>query len=385
MKYGMFDEGAATLRMKTVLEEGKMDPVAYRIKYVAHHVTKDKWCIYPTYDYTHCLCDSLEHITHSLCTKEFQSRRSSYYWLCNALDIYCPVQWEYGRLNVNYTVVSKRKIAKLITEKIVADWDDPRLFTLTALRRRGFPPEAINNFCARMGLTGAQAVVDPQMLEAVVRETLNVTAPRTMVVLSPLKVIITDFPHDSKQVINVADFPSEPERGSHSVNFDRVVYIDRSDFREVDEKGYKRMTPNQTVTLRYTGIVIKFISSVKDSAGQIVELHVACVPPSQVQGKPGVIHWVSEPVPVQVRLYERLFRHKNPEDTNEVPAGFLSDVNLDSLTTVDALADSCIRTAKVYDKFQFERVGFFSVDPDSTADKLVFNRTVMLKEDSGKV
>lgn len=157
-----------------------------------------------------------------------------------------------------------------------------------------------------MGLTGAQAVVDPQMLEAVVRETLNVKAPRTMVVLSPLKVIITDFPHDSKQVINVADFPSEPERGSHSVNFDRVVYIDRSDFREVDEKGYKRMTPNQTVTLRYTGIVIKFISSVKDSAGQIVELHVACVPPSQLQGKPGVIHWVSEPVPVQVRLYERL-------------------------------------------------------------------------------
>lgn len=156
MKNGKIDEGAATLRMKITLEEGKIDPVAYRIKFIAHHRTGNKWCIYPTYDYTHCLCDSIEQITHSLCTKEFQSRRSSYYWLCNAVDIYCPVQWEYGRLNVNYTVVSKRKIAKLITEKIVADWDDPRLFTLTALKRRGFPAEAVNNFCARMGVTGAQ-------------------------------------------------------------------------------------------------------------------------------------------------------------------------------------------------------------------------------------
>ena len=159
MRKGKVDEGAATLRMKTTLEEGKQDPVAYRIKFVPHHRTGNKWCIYPTYDFTHCLCDSLEHITHSLCTKEFQSRRSSYYWLCNSLEIYCPVQWEYGRLNVNYTVISKRKIAKLIEQKIVADWDDPRLFTLTALRRRGFPPQAINNFVASMGLTGAQTSV----------------------------------------------------------------------------------------------------------------------------------------------------------------------------------------------------------------------------------
>ena len=156
MKNGLFEEGEATLRMKITLEEGKQDPVAYRIKYVTHHRTGDEWCIYPTYDYTHCLCDSIEDITHSLCTKEFQARRSSYYWLCNSVDVYCPVQWEYGRLNVHYTVVSKRKIAKLIETEVVADWDDPRLFTLTALRRRGFPPEAINNFCARMGVTGAQ-------------------------------------------------------------------------------------------------------------------------------------------------------------------------------------------------------------------------------------
>lgn len=178
MKHGKFDEGEATLRLKLTLEEGKVDPVAYRIKYVPHHRTGNQWCIYPTYDYTHCLCDSIENITHSLCTKEFQSRRSSYYWLCNALDIYCPVQWEYGRLNVDYTVVSKRKILKLITTKTVNDWDDPRLFTLTALRRRGIPSEAINKFVAKLGLTMSQMAIDPHVLDATVRDYLNVHAPR---------------------------------------------------------------------------------------------------------------------------------------------------------------------------------------------------------------
>nr|CAG4649950.1 EOG090X01EL [Sida crystallina] len=386
MKNGKFDEGEATLRMKVTLEEGKMDPVAYRIKYVAHHRTGDRWCIYPTYDYTHCLCDSIEHITHSLCTKEFQSRRSSYYWLCNALDIYCPVQWEYGRLNVHYTVVSKRKIAKLISEKIVEDWDDPRLFTLTALRRRGFPSEAINNFCARMGLTGAQAVVDPQMLEAVVKDTLNLTAPRTMVVLAPLKVTIRNFPAGSPATIEVPDFPTEPQKGSHQIAFDRVLYIDRSDFREVEEKGYRRLTPKQPVGLRYAGLIIRLENIKKDGAGQIEELEVSCTPSADTAEKPkAYIHWVSKPVDIEVRLYERLFQHKNPEDPNEVPGGFLSDVNTDSLTIVRAAADKSICTAKVYNKFQFERVGYFSVDPDSSSDNLVFNRTVLLKEDPGKI
>ena len=191
MKHGKFDEGTATLRMKCVLEEGKQDPVAYRIKYLAHHRTGDAWCIYPTYDYTHCLCDSFEDITHSLCTKEFQNRRSSYYWLCNVLEQYCPVQWEYGRLNIGYTIMSKRKIAKLIAEGLVADYDDPRLFTLTALRRRGFPPQAINTFVKKLGLTGALTQLDPLMLEACVRDELNLNAGRVMAVLSPLKVIVS--------------------------------------------------------------------------------------------------------------------------------------------------------------------------------------------------
>ena len=191
MKHGKIDEGAATLRMKCILEEGKVDPVAYRIKFVAHHRTGNDWCIYPTYDYTHCICDSMEDITHSLCTKEFQTRRSSYYWLCNILEIYCPVQWEYGRLNIGYNIMSKRKIAKLISEGLVADYDDPRLFTLTALRRRGFPPQAVNTFVKKCGLTGAQTQLDPGMLEACVRDELNISAERVMAVLDPLEVEVS--------------------------------------------------------------------------------------------------------------------------------------------------------------------------------------------------
>ncbi|ETN81795.1 glutamine--tRNA ligase family protein [Necator americanus] len=235
MKNGKFDEGEATLRLKMTLEEGKVDPVAYRIKYVPHHRTGDKWCIYPTYDYTHCLCDSIENITHSLCTKEFQSRRSSYYALCNMLDIYCPVQWEYGRLNVNYTVVSKRKILKLIESKIVNDWDDPRLFTLTALRRRGIPAEAINAFVAKLGLTMTQMVIDPHVLDATVRDHLNVTASRTMVVLEGLKMTIENFDEmNLPSAVTVPDFPSDPKCSkTHQVAFDRTVYIERSDYRQV--------------------------------------------------------------------------------------------------------------------------------------------------------
>lgn len=386
MKNGKIDEGAATLRMKITLEEGKIDPVAYRIKFIAHHRTGNDWCIYPTYDYTHCLCDSIEHITHSLCTKEFQSRRSSYYWLCNALDIYCPVQWEYGRLNVNYTVVSKRKIAKLITEKIVADWDDPRLFTLTALRRRGFPPEAINNFCARMGVTGAQGAVDPAMLEACVRDVLNVTAKRRLVVLEPLKVTITNFPSESPIVLNVPDFPGQSDcKTSHDITFDRVVYIEQSDFKEIPEKGYRRLAPNQTVGLRHAGVVLKVTEVIKDNDGNIIELKCTCEKVETVEKPKAFIHWVANPIVIEVRLYERLFMHKNPEDSNEVPKGFLSDCNMDSLKILKSFGDKSLAVAKVLEKFQFERIGFFSVDYDSKADHLVFNRTVSLKEDAAKV
>uniref|UniRef100_A0A4W3K9E9 Glutamine--tRNA ligase n=1 Tax=Callorhinchus milii TaxID=7868 RepID=A0A4W3K9E9_CALMI len=385
MRKGKFAEGEMTLRMKLIMEDGKMDPVAYRIKYTPHHRTGDKWCIYPTYDYTHCLCDSIENITHSLCTKEFQARRSSYYWLCNALDVYCPVQWEYGRLNLHYTVVSKRKIIKLVEMGAVRDWDDPRLFTLTALRRRGFPPEAINNFCAKVGVTVAQTTMEPHLLEACVRDVLNDVAPRIMAVTEPLKVTITNFPFDEmiSMDVTVPNFPADESKGSHKVLMSTTIYIEQSDFREVMEKGYKRLTPEQPVGLRHAGYVISVHNLIRVS---LVELEVTCQKSEAGEKPKAFIHWVSNPASCELRLYERLFLHKTPEDPSEVPGGFLTDINPNSMKIIeDALVDVSIKDAKPFDKFQFERIGYFSVDPDSTGAKLVFNRTVTLKEDPGKI
>ncbi|XP_077980161.1 glutamine--tRNA ligase-like [Glandiceps talaboti] len=385
MKNGKLEEGEATLRMKTTLEDGKMDPVAYRIKYKAHHRSGDKWCIYPTYDYTHCLCDSIENITHSLCTKEFQSRRSSYYWLCNALDTYCPVQWEYGRLNISYTVVSKRKIGKLITNNIVRDWDDPRLFTLTALRRRGFPAEAINVFCAKVGVTMAQVTIDPSMVESCVRDVLNNTAPRAMAVQDPVKVTITNFPDDAPKEVDVPNIPHDSSKGTHKLPFDSTIYIEQTDFKESADKNYRRLTTDQAVGLKHVGYVICVDEVIKDSDGKITELKVTCKPLNETTKPKGFIHWVAKPITCEIRLYDRLFKHKNPEDLSEVPGGFISDCNTDTLHVIyDALVDKSVKGAKVYDKYQFERIGYFSIDPDSTPDHLVFNRTVTLKEDAAK-
>uniref|UniRef100_A0A7N6BC58 Glutamine--tRNA ligase n=1 Tax=Anabas testudineus TaxID=64144 RepID=A0A7N6BC58_ANATE len=338
MKKGLFAEGEATLRMKMVMEDGKMDPVAYRIKYTPHHCTGDE-----------CIVNAF---------------------------------WEYGRLNLTYTVVSKRKIIKLVESGIVRDWDDPRLFTLTALRRRGFPPEAINNFCARVGVTVSQTTTEPHLLESCVRDVLNDTAPRAMAVLEPLKVTIINLPENSL-VLRVPDFPANEAQGSHTVPFTRTIFIEQSDFRE---KGYKRLTPEQPVGLRHAGYVISVQKVIKDAQGKVVELEVSCCSSDTAEKPKAFIHWVSQPVKCEVRLYERLFQHKHPEDPSEVPNGFLSDINPNSLQVISsALVDTSVKGAKVFDKFQFERVGYFSLDPDSTADKLIFNRTVTLKEDPGKI
>uniref|UniRef100_A0A8C9B0I9 Glutamine--tRNA ligase n=1 Tax=Prolemur simus TaxID=1328070 RepID=A0A8C9B0I9_PROSS len=386
MRKGKFSEGEATLRMKLVMEDGKMDPVAYRVKYTPHHRTGDSWCIYPTYDYTHCLCDSIEHVTHSLCTKEFQARRSSYFWLCNALDVYCPVQWEYGRLNLHYAVVSKRKILQLVAAGAVRDWDDPRLFTLTALRRRGFPPEAINNFCARVGVTVAQTTMEPHLLEACVRDILNDTAPRAMAVLESLQVLITNFPAAKSLDIQVPNFPADETKGFHQVPFAPIVFIERTDFKEEPEPGFKRLAWGQPVGLRHTGYVIELQHVVKGSSGCVESLEVTCRRADAGEKPKAFIHWVSQPLTCEIRLYERLFQHKNPEDPVEVPGGFLSDLNPASLQVVEAaLVDRSVALAQPFDKFQFERLGYFSVDPDSHQGQLVFNRTVTLKEDPGKV
>lgn len=369
MRRGLYDEGEVTIRMKHIMEDSKQDPVAYRIKYAHHAKSGDKWCIYPTYDFTHCLNDSFENITHSLCTKEFQSRRSAYYWLCNSLDVYCPVQWEYGRLNISYTVLSKRKIIQLVEEGIVKDWDDPRLFTLTALRRRGFPPEAINLFCAKIGVTMSQTVLSPLLLEACVRDVLNITASRAMCVLEPVKVTIENYPFHGPIEIDVPNFPQDESKGTHKIIFDRVVYIDSVDFKETADKNYKRLTKDQPVGLRYSGYNIMVKDIVKDSNGKIVELKVTCTKMSESEKPKGVIQWVSRGLTCEVRLYERLFRHEFPEDKEQVPGGWLSDINRDSVKIIsNALIDASVKNAKVFDKFQFERVGYFSVDPDTTAD-----------------
>ncbi|CAH8481387.1 unnamed protein product [Schistosoma haematobium] len=312
MKNGKIDEGMATLRMKVTLGDGKVDPVAYRIKMTPHHRTGTEWCIYPTYDYTHCLCDSIENITHSLCTKEFQSRRPAYYWLCNSLNLYCPVQWEYGRLNLYYSVVSKRKILKLIEAGIVNDWDDPRLVTLTALRRRGFPPQAINMFCEH----------------ACVRDYLNDHAPRVMAVLEPIIVTITNW-HElygdkSSVELTVADFPAIPDSKTHSVLLQQELYIENTDFQEVAEKGYRRLTPNQPVGLRYTGLVLEFSDLKKDSDGKISHLFVKAQKVEDTTKPKAFIHWVSNPLQFEARLYDRLFTVKEPESEKN---GFLSVIN----------------------------------------------------------
>jgi len=382
MKHGKFDEGTATLRMKCVLEEGKQDPVAYRIKYLAHHRTGDAWCIYPTYDYTHCLCDSFEDITHSLCTKEFQNRRSSYYWLCNVLEQYCPVQWEYGRLNIGYTIMSKRKIAKLIAGGLVADYDDPRLFTLTALRRRGFPPQAINTFVKKLGLTGALTQLDPLMLEACVRDELNLTAGRVMAVLSPLKVIVVNSEEKLPYSATVPDIPGQEP--SHDVSINNTFYIDRSDFRTAADKDYRRLSTDQTVGLKHVGMVAAVVKVEHGPSGEISELHVKLTKLNDTNKPRAFIQWVSNYVVAEVREYSRLFNHRCPEDPEEVPGGFLTDVNTDSLKTHSAYLESRVLGSTVHTSYQFERIGYYTVDQDSTGGKLVFNNTVSLREDSGK-
>jgi len=293
------------------------------------------------------------------------------------------VQWEYGRLNMEYTVVSKRKIAKLIQEGIVMDWNDPRLFTLSALRRRGFPPEAINYFCSLVGVSTALSTVEPAMLDACVRNVLEKTAPRTMVVLNPLKVTITNYPADFPNELEVPDFPNALDRGSHKVAISNVIYIDSADFKTEADNSFRRLTCKQSVGLRYAGLVLFLDKIISDS-----EIHVRCKKQAELlpDEKPkAFIHWVSKPIKCEVRIFERLFNHKNPEDSTEVPGGFLSDCGKNTLKTLDnAMADAHLGNAAVLAKYQFEREGYFCVDLDTTPRKLVMNRTLPLKEDPNK-
>ncbi|KAJ3022339.1 UNVERIFIED_CONTAM: hypothetical protein HDU68_009193 [Siphonaria sp. JEL0065] len=394
MKNGEYAEGAAILRMKMDMFNPNpqfWDLVAYRVLYSHHYRTGDAWCIYPTYDYTHCLVDSFEDITHSLCTTEFTLSRESYYWLVDALELYKPVQWEYGRLALTYAIMSKRKLLQLVNEKYVIGWDDPRLYTMVGIRRRGFTPEAINAFVRELGVTNANSIIPAERLENFVRDHLNEVAPRLMVVMEPLKITITNLPENHYEQITVPNKPRDDAMGTHVIPFTRTVYIDASDFREEDDPEFFRLILGKSVGLLNIPRPIIAKEVVKDSSGKVIE--IKAVMEETAKNKPkAFIQWVAEskkdksPVPVEIRNYSNLFLHPNPMDKKLVPGGWLSDINPNSLVVVNAMAEVGVRVSKVEDKYQFVRLGYYCVDKDSEVekDKFVFNRTVGLKEDAGK-
>ncbi|KAL7132478.1 hypothetical protein ABFS83_12G076300 [Erythranthe nasuta] len=394
MKRGLIEEGKATLRMKQDMQSDNFnmyDLIAYRIKFTPHPHAGDKWCIYPSYDYAHCIVDSLENITHSLCTLEFETRRASYYWLLDALGLYQPYVWEYSRLNVSNTMMSKRKLNMLVTDNWVDGWDDPRLMTLAGLRRRGVTATAINTFVRGIGITRSDcSLIHLNRLEYHIREELNKTSPRTMVVLNPLKVVITNMDAsvmdlDAKKW---PDAPADDPTSFYKVPFSKVVYIEQSDFRMKDSKDYYGLAPGKSVLLRYAFPIKCTEVILGDDNETILEIHAEYDPSKKSKPK-GVLHWVSEsspgvdPLKVEVRLFDKLFISENP---SELGKDYLGDLNPHSKVVVkDAYASSCLKNAATGDAFQFERLGYFVVDKDSLPEKLVFNRTVTLRDSYGKV
>ncbi|XP_049851488.1 probable glutamine--tRNA ligase isoform X2 [Schistocerca gregaria] len=399
MKNGKLREGEASLRMKMDIESPNpcmWDLVAYRIKYHPHPRTGDQWCIYPSYDFTHCINDSLEDITHSLCTLEYVPRNQSYYWLLDALQLYRPLVWEYGRLNLTHTVLSKRVLVRLVNEKIVSGFDDPRMPTLSGYRRRGYTSRAINRFCEDVGVTRADGVFIPiSRLEHALREDLDSRAPRLMAVLYPLKVIISNL--DESIQVTRQNIPGFPEKGSNTVDLTKVIYIDKADFREHDVPNFHNLALHTSsgklkwVRLRY-GPVIAVTDVMRSDSGEITEL-IAVHDPHATKSS-GTIHWVSAPdqpcpngpsLKAEFRLYDHLFKSEKPASLKD--AALFNDVNPDSLVITHGYVDSTASKLKAWDHVQFERLGFFNVDPDSFKDhplQLIFNRSVPLNEAKDK-
>lgn len=395
MRKGEFADGTRTLRAKIDMTAPNIvmrDPVLYRIKREPHYRTGDQWVIYPMYDFAHCLSDALENITHSICTLEFENNRPLYDWIVERLiPENRPQQIEFARLNLSYTVLSKRRLIELVQKKYVGGWDDPRMPTVTGMRRRGYPPEAIRQFCAAIGVAKNDNLIDVALLEHCVRETLNDTAPRAMCVLRPLKVIIDNYPEGKVEQISCANHPKRPELGTRQAPMSREIYIERDDFLEDPPKKYNRLAPGREVRLR-NAYVIKFEKMVKDEkTGDILELHCS-YSPETLDGPPadgrkvqGVIHWVSagHAVPAEVRLYDRLFSIPDPGSEED----FLKFLNSDSLEILTGcLAEESVKEAKPGERYQFERQGYFCVDEkDTTPGRLVFNRVVALRDSWTKI
>ena len=389
MKAGEFDDGAYTLRAKIDMASPNMnmrDPVLYRIRRAEHHQTGNTWCIYPMYDYTHCISDALENITHSLCTLEFEDHRPLYDWVLNQLEsLPHPQQIEFARLNINYTVMSKRKLKQLVDEALVGGWDDPRMPTLDGMRRRGYTPASIRNFCDMVGVTKANSVVDVGMLEHSLRDDLDKTSPRAMCVINPLKVVIENYSEDKTDLLTLPKHPKDESMGVREIPFRREIYIDHADFEEEPPPGFKRLIPGGEVRLRGS-YVIKCEDVIKDDSGQVTELRCSC-DEATLGAKPegrkvkGVIHWVpaDSALDVEVRLYDRLFTHENPDAAE---GDYRDYINPDSLVIkTGCKAEPSLADASPEDRFQFEREGYFCVDrKDACAGNLVFNLTVTLRD-----
>ncbi len=393
MRDGGFKEGQACLRAKIDMTSPFMvmrDPVLYRVRFATHHQTGDKWCIYPMYDFTHCISDALEGITHSICTLEFQDNRRLYDWVLDNITIETqPRQYEFSRLNLEYTVMSKRKLSQLVTENLVNGWDDPRMPTISGLRRRGFTSASIREFCTRIGVTKQENMIEFGSLESCIRDDLNENAPRAMAVLDPVRIVIENFPEGQVETLNVANHPNKPEMGSREVPFTREVFIEQDDFREEANKKYKRLVLGKEVRLR-GAYVIKAERIEKDEQGNITTIF--CSYDNETLGKnpadgrkvKGVIHWVSaeKGVPAEIRLYDRLFTVPNPAAEDD----FKAVINPESLVIRQGVVEPSLVTAEAERGLQFERTGYFCVDSkESTTDKLVFNRTVGLRDTWAKV
>ena len=396
MRKGEFPDGAKTLRAKIDMASPNMnlrDPVMYRIIHERHHRQGDAWAIYPTYDWAHGLEDSIEGITHSICTLEFENHRPLYDWFLESLGIHHPRQIEFARLNLSYTVLSKRKLLQLVQENVVSGWDDPRMPTITAFRRRGYTPEAIRMFCEKIGVSKKDSIIDVALLEWSVREDLNRRAQRAMAVLRPLKVVITNYPSDASEELPAMNNPEDESAGTRVVPFSREIYIDQEDFREVPPPKYHRLSPGREVRLR-AGYIIRCEKAVKDAAGNITEIHCTYDPDTKSGGSAAnrkvkvTIHWVSarHAVDAEVRLYDRLFLNEDPNQADE-SGNFLSNINPDSLQVLSGCkAEPMLGNAPAGGRFQFERVGYFCADAkDSKPGAPVFNRTVTLRDTWAKI
>ncbi|GIA57864.1 glutaminyl-tRNA synthetase [Vibrio cholerae] len=393
MRAGEFAEGQACLRAKIDMASSFIvmrDPVLYRVRFAEHHQTGDKWCIYPMYDFTHCISDALEGITHSICTLEFQDNRRLYDWVLDNITIPChPRQYEFSRLNLEYTVMSKRKLNQLVTEKLVTGWDDPRMPTISGLRRRGFTPSAIREFCKRIGVTKQENMIEYSALESCIRDDLNENAPRAMAVLDPVKLVIENFAAGTVETLTLANHPNKPEMGDREVPFTRELWIEREDFREEANKKYKRLVLGKEVRLR-GAYVIKAERIEKDEQGNITTIFCSYDPetlgknPTDGRKVKGVIHWVSaeKGVPAEFRLYERLFTVPNPGAADN----FAETINPESLVKVQGYVEPSLVEAKPEFGYQFERMGYFCADnKDSSPQALVFNRTVGLRDSFAKI